>query len=199
MSNPKPRSIEHPMTRVDIPTGIAFDEFRRAFEQAAPAFDANAIRELTDKGGTWDDVKQVMAAKAPHELLIYATIDATPLFSVAGYTTRAVEYLLGNHVIAETMFRHDPKVLLYAPLRILIHSDAAGQAVFSIDRPSSAFGSLGIPEVSAVGIALDQKVAALLQAIGVHTGEALTHQAQLQTAETSVDVADASHTVGKGI
>jgi hypothetical protein len=178
MSNSKPRFVEHQMTRVDIPTGIAFDEFRSAFEQAAPAFDTNAIRELTDKGGTWDDIKQTMAASAPHELLTYAMIDATPLFGAAGHTTRAVEYLVGNHVIAETMFGHDPKVLLYAPLRILIHSDAAGQAVFSIDRPSTAFASLGIPEVSHVGISLDHKVAALLHAIGVHTGEALTHQAQ---------------------
>ena len=178
MSISKPRSIEHQMTRVDISTGIAFDEFRRAFEQATPAFDTNAIRELTDTGGTWDEVKHAMAASAPHELLIYAMIDATPLFGAAGHTTRAVEYLVGNHVIAETMFGHDPKVLLYAPLRILIHSDAAGEAVFSIDRPSTAFASLGIPEVSDVGISLDHKVATLLQAIGVHTVEALTDQTQ---------------------
>jgi hypothetical protein len=191
MSNPKPRSVEHQMTRVDIPTSIAFDEFRRAFEQAAPAFDANAIRELTDKGGTWDDVKQVMGARAPHELLIYATIDATPLFSVAGYTTRAVEYLLGNHVIAETMFRHDPKVLLYAPLRILIHSDAAGQAVFSINRPSSAFGSLGIPEVSAVGISLDQKLLPCCKPSESTPAKLSPTNRSYRTAETGVDVADA--------
>jgi hypothetical protein len=78
------------------------------------------------------------------------------------------------------MFHHDPKALLYAPLRIMIHSDAAGQAVFSIDQPSSAFASPGIPEVSDVGVSLDYKVAALLQAIGVRTGEALTHQTQPQ-------------------
>jgi hypothetical protein len=42
---------------------------------------------------------------APNALMVYATIDAAPLLSLAGHTTKAVEYLLGNHTIAETMFR----------------------------------------------------------------------------------------------
>jgi hypothetical protein len=174
MSNPPPTTADHQMTRIDISTGIAFDDFRRAFEKAAPVFDANAIRELTEKGGTWDDVKRAVAANAPHEMLVYATIDGTALLGVAGHTTRAIEYLMGNHVIAETMFRHDPKALLYAPLRVLLHSDADGNAVFSIDRPSGAFGSLGIPAVTEVGHSLDEKVAALLRAIGVDPGDAFS-------------------------
>jgi hypothetical protein len=40
--------------------------------------------------------------------------------AVAGHHIKAVEYLLGNHTIAETMFRHDPTALLYAPLRVLV-------------------------------------------------------------------------------
>jgi hypothetical protein len=66
------------------------------------------------------------------------------------------------------MFRHDPRALLYAPLRVLVYSDAEGDAVFSLDQPSSAFGSLGIDEVTRVGVGLDDKVAALLQFLGVH-------------------------------
>jgi hypothetical protein len=104
---------------------------------------------------------------APHGLIRYATIDTTAMMSLAGHTTKAVEYLLGNHVIAESMFRHDPRALLYAPLRILMFSDAGGNAVFSLDQPSTAFGSLGIDEVTRVGLGLDDKVAALLTFLGV--------------------------------
>lgn len=43
---------------------------------------------------------------------------------MAGHHTKACEYLLGNHVIAESMFRHHPKTLLNAPLRVLVHADA---------------------------------------------------------------------------
>jgi uncharacterized protein with beta-barrel porin domain len=70
------------------------------------------------------------------------------------------------------MFRHDPKAMLYAPPRLLIHVDADGNAVFSIDQPSSAFGSLGIADVTKVGESLDRKVANLLRVIGVDAQEA---------------------------
>jgi uncharacterized protein (DUF302 family) len=70
------------------------------------------------------------------------------------------------------MFRHDPRALLYAPLRVLVYSDPDRNAVFSMDQPSTAFGSLGIPEVTEVGLSLDRKVANLLRVIGVDPGQA---------------------------
>jgi hypothetical protein len=83
-----------------------------------------------------------------------------------------VEYLLGNHAIAETMFRHDPRALLYAPLRLLIYADTEGNAIFSMDQPSAAFGSLGIVDVTKVGEGLDRKVVNLLRLIGVDARDA---------------------------
>ena len=163
---------DHSMTRVDVFTGVGFDEFLTAFEDAAPPVDLTAMQQIVESGGTWDDVRAKVADNAPNELMVYAKIDATPLFGVAGHGIKAVEYLVGNHVIAETMFRHDPKALLYAPLRMLVYSDSDGNAVFSMDKPSSAFGSLGIADVTEVGLSLDRKVANLLRVIGVDPGEA---------------------------
>jgi hypothetical protein len=155
------------MTRVDISTGVPFDDFRSRFEHAAPSFDAEPFQRIIETGGSWPDVQAAVEGMAPHGLMRYATIDATAMMSVAGHTTKAVEYLLGNHVIAESMFRHDPRALLYAPLRVLLFSDTGGDAVFSLDQPSTAFGSLGIDEVTSVGLGLDDKVAALLQLLGI--------------------------------
>jgi hypothetical protein len=162
---------QHPMTRVDISTGMPFAEFIAALETAAPPFDRAAFLELV-KSGDWDDVLAAAAKNAPNELMVYAKIDATELFTVAGHHTQAIEYLVGNHVIAETMFRHDPKAMLYAPLRMLVHSDSDGNAVFTMDRPSDAFGSFGIAEVSKVGEGLDRKVVNLLRVIGVDAEQA---------------------------
>ena len=155
------------MTRVDIATGVPFDEFVAALERAAPPFDRAPMQRIVAAGGSWDDVRAAVAKNAPNELMVYAKIDATELFSVAGHRTPAIEYLIGNHVIAETMFRHDPKVLLYAPLRMLVYRDSDGNAIFTMDRPSAGFGSLGIAEVTKVGEALDRKVVNLLRVIGV--------------------------------
>ena len=163
---------DHSMTRVDVFTGVGFDEFLTAFEAAAPRYDPVPMQRIVESGGTWDEVRAKVAENAPNELMVYAKIDGVALLGVAGHDVKAVEYLLGNHVIAETMFRHDPKALLYAPLRVLVYSDPDGNAVFSMDRPSSAFGSLGIAEVTEVGLSLDRKVANLLRVIGVDPAEA---------------------------
>ncbi|TPG35045.1 DUF302 domain-containing protein [Mycolicibacterium hodleri] len=157
----------HTMVRVDIATEMASDVFQEAFERAAPIFDPTTVLDITARGGSWDDVRAAVAANAPNGLMIFTRIDATPLMSAAGHHTRAIEYLLGNHVVAESMFRHDAKVLLYVPLRILIHDDANGDAIFTLDQPSTVLAGLDDSEITAVGAELDQKVAHLLDVIGV--------------------------------
>jgi uncharacterized protein (DUF302 family) len=158
---------QHAMTRIDIATGVPYDEFVTALEKAAPPYDSVAMERIVADGGSWDDVRAAVSKNAPNELMQYAKIDATELLSVAGHHTRAVEYLIGNHVIAETMFRHDPKALLYAPLRMLVYSDSDGNAIFTMDQPSAAFGSFGIADVTTVGEGLDRKVVNLLRVAGV--------------------------------
>jgi len=164
--------VPHALNRIDIATGIQFGTFIAAFEKAAPNFDPASVREIVERGGTWDEVIAAAAINAPNDLMVYAKIDALPLLGLAGHTNEAVEYLLGNHTIAETMFRHDPRALLYAPLRLLIYADDDGNAVFSMDQPSAAFGSLGIADVTRVGESLDRKVVNLLRLIGVEAEQA---------------------------
>lgn len=159
-------ATDHGMTRLNIATGIPFAEFCAAFEQAAPAYRPAAFESCR----TWADVVETMERVAPHGLLVYARLDATPLLALTGTRVRSVEYLLGNHVIAETMFRHDANALLYAPLRVLVFSDERADAVFAIDRPSTVFAGLGHDAISATGRLLDGKVAGLLGAIGVRIG-----------------------------
>ena len=165
---------QHGMTRIDIDTGIPFAQFVAAFEKAAPLVDRTALERITKAGGDWDDVRAAAAENAPNDLMVYAKIETSVFFGVAGHRTQAIEYLVGNHVIAETMFRHDAKALLYAPLRMLIYSDADGAAVFTMDQPGPAFGSLGIAEVAAVGKDLDRKVVNLLRVVGVDAAHAFS-------------------------
>src|ERR1700754_1163142 len=99
----------------------AFDEFVEAFETAAPPFYPAPMQQIVESGGTWDDVPAKVAENAPNELMVYAKLGSVPLLSLAGDRVRAIEYLLGNPVLPETMFRHDPRALLYAPLRVLVY------------------------------------------------------------------------------
>jgi hypothetical protein len=164
----------HDMTRIDIETGIPFDKFITALEKAAPPVDQTALERIRAAGGDWDDVLAAAAENAPNDLMTYAKIDARGYFGLAGHHTPAIEYLIGNHVIAETMFRHDAKAMLYAPLRMLVYGDENGNAIFTMDQPGPAFGSLGIADVSKVGLDLDRKVVNLLKVIGVDADEAFS-------------------------
>lgn len=162
----------HTMAPVDTSTGMPFEVFVNDFEEAAPAFDPLPVQRIVESGGTWDGVRAAVAKNAPNELTRYAKVDGVPLLEVAGHRTRAIEYLAGNHVIAETMFARDPKALPYAPPRMLVYSGADGQAVYTMDKPSPGFGSLGIAAVAAVGEGLDRKVANLLRIVGVDADQA---------------------------
>jgi hypothetical protein len=81
------RVVPHTMNRIDISTGVEFDKFRVAFEKAAPPFDPGPVLEIAARAGSRDEVLAAAAINAPNGLMVYATIDALPLLSVAGHTT----------------------------------------------------------------------------------------------------------------
>ncbi|MFF3559417.1 DUF302 domain-containing protein [Streptomyces sp. NPDC002574] len=155
------------MKRVEVRTGVPYAEFITALEKAAPPLDVGAFELVEEAGGTWDDVREAMAVNAPHDLIRYGRINGTQVLKLAGGSTRSMEYWIGNHVIAESMFRHDPRALLYAPLRMLVWSDENGHAVFAMHRSRDEFGSLGNAEVTKVGEELDRHVIELLRLCGV--------------------------------
>jgi hypothetical protein len=81
---------------------------------------------------------------------------------------------MGNHTIAERMYRHNAGVMLYAPLRTAIYEDRDERVWFSIDQPSTRFSSFGDPEIGTVGVDLDDKVARLLDTLGITVPTELT-------------------------
>jgi hypothetical protein len=103
------RVARHRATRVNISTdGDGLRRILRRIRKCRTFVDMHALNKITARRGSWDEVRAAVASNAPNGLLIFAAIDATPLMAIAGHQTKAVEYLLGNHVIAEQMFRKDP-------------------------------------------------------------------------------------------
>jgi hypothetical protein len=164
----------HEVHRLGIDVGAGFDDFRERYEQAVPAFDAARFAALEHEGAAWDTILQATAENAPHHFIRYWTLDVATLMRLAGHSTRCATYLMGNHTIAERMYRHDPAIILYAPLRTEIHEGADGAAWFGIDRPSTRFSSFGDPAIAAVGLELDHKLAELLEHLGAPVPVALT-------------------------
>ncbi|MEU6712356.1 DUF302 domain-containing protein [Nonomuraea sp. NPDC046802] len=160
-----PATSTYTARRITVPLYRPYEEAVRNFEHMVPAIDAARFFKLD----TWDAVVRLMSKEAPHGFLRYQSLDISPFMAASGAAGECVVYLMGNHVIAERMYRHDPSVMLYAPLRVVIQADVSGQAVFVIDQPSMLFASFHDPAITAVGHELDEKVSALLEALGVES------------------------------
>jgi uncharacterized protein (DUF302 family) len=142
-------------------------EFQRVYEQPVPDAPFDEVNALVDEGAPWSDVVGLIDARATNGFLIYFRNDVHPVMQAAGDRADCSAYLMGNHILTERMFRHDPRAMLYAPLHTVIWEDSDGNAWFTADQPSTQFSSFGIPAVSDVGVELDRKVATPLEVLGV--------------------------------
>ena len=155
------QAVPHLVNRLVIDTDDSFDGVRRRYESLVPAIDFAELVEVIATG----DLARVQAYtvdRTPHSFAVFWTLDPMPVMRLSGHQHRAVTYMMRNNVIAETMFRHDPGIILYAPLRTAIYETASGRVQFSIDQPSSKFASFGDPRIAEVGAQLDAEVAELL-------------------------------------
>lgn len=169
------QSVPHTVNRLVIDVDQPYERFRDRYEEAVPRMSAERIQELVARRASWEEVTADAAVSAPHQFFLYWSLDVAPLMGLAGHGHRCTEYLMGNHTVAERMFRHDPAIMLYAPLRTAIYVNSQQQTCFAIDQPSTRFASFENPAISAVGVELDGKVAALLEALDVPVPEALNH------------------------
>lgn len=167
-------ATSYKLTRYEVDTKQEYAAFIAKFEAAVPPFNAGAILAGVT---SWDDVIRNTEQAAPNGFLIYSRLPGSTLFQIHGVgldTRRSVGYLMGNHVIAETIYRHDPGAILNAPLRVQIFENAQGNAVFEFERPSDQFGSFGNKDIADVGWLLNGKVAHLLQVLDVPVPAGLT-------------------------
>lgn len=166
--------------RVTISTGVDLSEFRSRFEDAVPQLPLDQVLGLESRGAPWAEMVDLIGKTAPWGFLRYWANDVDRIVRLAGDSSSAVAYLMGNHIFMERMFRFEPSVVMYAPLHVALWSHSDGQALFTIDKPSDQFASFGDPRVTAVGNELDAKLAALLGHLGLSIpdvlGEALVPQ-----------------------
>ncbi|HEX6352011.1 DUF302 domain-containing protein [Actinophytocola sp.] len=89
------------------------------------------------------------------------------MMRVAGHDRRCTTYLMGNHIVAERVYRHDSGIMLYAPLRVTIYEDHDNRLWLSVDQPSTHFASFDDPKITAVGAELDGKLADLFTTLSI--------------------------------
>jgi len=149
--------------------------FQVEYERAVPDVPVDEVSNLVAARAPWTQMLELIEERAPYGFLIYFRNDVHQVMQAAGDKADCTAYLMGNHTIAERMFRYDPRAMLYAPLHTVIWEDSAGGAWFTVDQPSTQFSSFRRPEIDAVGRELDRKLATLLDALGLEVPVVLTN------------------------
>ena len=154
--------VAHTAVRMTLALNQSLSQAIARFEELVPAVDIDVFR----RSRSWDETIQLANINAPLGLMRFWKLDYAAVRAGSGTPARSFGYLMGNQTIAEQMIRHEPEVVLYAPLRTAIYEGTDGGAFFVIDQPSALFGSFGNADITKVGRHLDALVATLLDALG---------------------------------
>jgi len=164
----KTRAVTHQVRRLEIAADLPFEQLRERYENAVPPFEPSHFFDDRGPANTdWATVTRITDQEAPHGFLRYWRNEVDPMMRVAGHDRRCTTYLMGNHIVAERMYRHDPAIMLYAPLRATIYENHDDRAWLAVDQPSTRFASFENPEITAVGTELDSKLAGLFTTLGI--------------------------------
>jgi hypothetical protein len=157
-----PTVIDHPDRRLLIALPGGYESAREHYEMLVPEFDSARFSQI----GSWQATLDLAKINAPHGFMRYARMDVTALMASSQSFWKATQYLMGNHTIAERMFRHEPSVMLHAPLRTLLYADPDGDTQLAVDQPSLLFASYDNPDIAAVGQELDALLVGLIELLG---------------------------------
>ena len=167
--------IDHPSRRLVVALPALYDEAREQYETLVPEVDLARFFQMA----SWQATLELAEINAPHGFMRYFRSDVTALMASSPSLWKATEYLMGNHTIAERMFRHDPAVMLHAPLRTLLYADPDGDTKLAVDQPSLLFSSYGNSQIAAVGHELDDLLADLIELLGGEVPAQLRHPTAL--------------------
>jgi Domain of unknown function DUF302 len=155
-------AIDHSSRRLVVALPAPYDEAREQYETLVPEVDFARFFQMA----SWQATLELAEINAPHGFMRYDRGDVTATMAGSTSLWKATQYLMGNHTIAERMFRHDPSVMLHAPLRTLLYADADGDTKFAVDQPSVLFASYHNPDIDTVGKELDALLVGLIELLG---------------------------------
>jgi uncharacterized protein (DUF302 family) len=153
-------SVDH----VHLVTDKAFEDVTNAFERQLGKFDPDVRKGATDTGDTEAAKAKIEAMAGPSGFMLFSTQDHGALLRLAGQKRKAIQYVVGNPLIALQMTQHDIRASLYAPLRVLIYETGDGKTCLEYDKPSSLFGQFGNERISPTAAMLDNKLEGLVAA-----------------------------------
>jgi uncharacterized protein (DUF302 family) len=164
----------YPVQHVEHRSERSFEEVVATFEAATGDIQDNAFaKELAASKDQQDFEGRIHGYEGSSGFMRFLMLDHGAWLALYGDQVKCRLYTLGNPLIARTMLKHDLRVGLNVPVRLIIYETEAGETRIAYDQPSSLMSRLDNPEVAAAASKLDAKLYALAErAAGAATGEA---------------------------
>jgi len=143
---------------VRLETNKPFEEVAKALERQLGTFDPDVRKAAAESGDTEAAKARIEAMAGPSGLMLFGTQDHGALLRLAGQQRKAIQYVVGNPLVALQMTQHDIRAGLYAPLRVLLYEDERGRTCLEYDKPSSLFGQFQNERISPTAAMLDKKL-----------------------------------------
>ena len=150
-------SIEH----IRIISTRTFTEAKAALEAKVQRYD-DRIAALLRNGETERAREELEKLAAPTGLTILQSLNHGVALALRGGRRNAIQYGIGNVLIATEMTRHQLAAGLNAPIRVLLYEGPGGTAVIEYDRPSTLFAPFGNKAIDGVASRLDVQLQTVL-------------------------------------
>lgn len=138
---------------------IDFEKFTTAFEGLLGKFDRSVLEEVDFHKME----KRFKEMAGEEDLMLFQVFDHGRYLDIMGFSKKAKQYVLGDHLTAIKMTRRDMRAGLYAPLRVLIYGSDDHSTRIEFDQPSSIFGQFNDPEVTATAKTFDTRLSNIIQ------------------------------------
>ena len=150
----------HAINHIRVETEKDFAEVAKKFEQQLGKYDPTVLQSAPQSAE--DAKRRIEAMAGTSGFMLFGTTDHGALVTLFGKKRRAIQYVVGNPLIAAEMTRHNLAAGLYAPLRVLIYEDDRGRTCLEYDEPSSLVGQFHDDRIASVATTFDRKLEELV-------------------------------------
>ena len=120
-------------------------------------------RQLAAMKAPWQEIaKAIEQRPGPSGFTIFSRVEQGQILSLAGKPRKAVQYAVGNPLLAIQMIEHVPEVALYAPLRLTVYEGHDGKTFVAYDGFSSLLAQYQHPGVAKIAEIVERTLEALV-------------------------------------
>lgn len=154
-------TIEH----IVVASNLPYEQVLDALEaRLSPAQNWEAIgQQWMVANASWEQIMQAIEKHVGASgFTLFSKANHGLLLSLVGKTSRAIQYTIGNPLLAVQMTSHMPEVALYAPLRLVVYEDEEGRAFVAYDGFVSQLAQYQSEAITSVAQLVEHKLEALV-------------------------------------